>query len=161
MIPSLKLGTYELRRFKGTLPRIAIAFLAIVPLMYGLLYLWSNWDPYGKMDRVPAAVVNLDQPAQALGKTVTAGDQLVSELQSDPVLDWHFTDAEDAAAGLADVRMLLQVHDELVFELAPDQVEQASAVIRSVMAGAAEPAVTLSVPLGVEIGTGQSWGAAH
>ncbi|TZG26014.1 DNA polymerase I [Sphingomonas montanisoli] len=66
-----------------------------------------------------------------------------------------------AAAGLADVRMLLQVHDELVFELAPDQVEAASVVIRDVMAGACEPYVTLSVPLGVEIGTGPSWGAAH
>jgi len=66
-----------------------------------------------------------------------------------------------AAAGLGDVRMLLQVHDELVFELAPDQVDSASAVIREVMAGAAEPIVQLSVPLGVEIGTGPSWGAAH
>jgi len=66
-----------------------------------------------------------------------------------------------AAAGLGGVRMLLQVHDELVFELAPDQVDAASAVIRDVMASAAEPLVTLSVPLGVEIGTGASWGAAH
>ncbi|MGC6329089.1 DNA polymerase I [Rhizorhabdus sp. FW153] len=66
-----------------------------------------------------------------------------------------------AAAGLSDVRMLLQVHDELVFELSPDQVEPASAVIREVMAKAAEPLVELSVPLGVEIGTGTSWGAAH
>jgi DNA polymerase-1 len=66
-----------------------------------------------------------------------------------------------AAAGLSDVRMLLQVHDELVFELSPDQVEPASAVIREVMANAAEPLVELSVPLGVEIGTGTSWGAAH
>lgn len=65
------------------------------------------------------------------------------------------------AAGLPNVRMLLQVHDELVFELPEDDVEAASAVIRNVMAGAAEPAVTLSVPLGVEIGTGPSWGAAH
>ena len=40
-------------------------------------------------------------------------------------------------------------------------VEAASAVIRSVMENAAEPAVTLSVPLGVEIGTGPSWGTAH
>jgi DNA polymerase-1 len=64
-------------------------------------------------------------------------------------------------AGLPDVRMLLQVHDELVFELAPEQVDAASTVIRDVMATAAEPAVTLSVPLGVEIGTGRSWGAAH
>lgn len=66
-----------------------------------------------------------------------------------------------AAAGLSDVRMLLQVHDELVFELSPDQVEPASAVIHEVMANAAEPLVELSVPLGVEIGTGTSWGAAH
>jgi DNA polymerase-1 len=53
------------------------------------------------------------------------------------------------------------VHDELVFELSPDQVDPASAVIREVMANAAEPLVELSVPLGVEIGTGTSWGAAH
>ena len=65
------------------------------------------------------------------------------------------------AAGLPDVKMLLQVHDELVFELPEDDVEAASAVIRKVMESAAEPIVTLSVPLGVEIGTGPSWGAAH
>ncbi len=66
-----------------------------------------------------------------------------------------------AAAGLAEVRMLLQVHDELVFELPEGDVEAATAVIRAVMADAAGPAVTLSVPLGVEVGTGASWGAAH
>ena len=66
-----------------------------------------------------------------------------------------------AEAGLGDVKMLLQVHDELVFELAPDQVEAASEVIRTTMAGAAMPAVHLKVPLDVEIGTGASWGAAH
>ena len=65
------------------------------------------------------------------------------------------------AAGLRQVKMLLQVHDELVFELPEDDVEAASAVIRQVMETAAEPIVTLSVPLGVEIGTGPSWGAAH
>ena len=66
-----------------------------------------------------------------------------------------------AAAGLGHVRMLLQVHDELVFELPEADVAAAGAVIREVMERAAEPAVTLSVPLGVEIGTGLSWGAAH
>ncbi|HKR17214.1 DNA polymerase I [Rhizorhapis sp.] len=65
------------------------------------------------------------------------------------------------AAGLPEVKMLLQVHDELVFELPEGQAEAASAVIRSVMESAAEPVVKLSVPLGVEIGTGPSWGAAH
>lgn len=64
-------------------------------------------------------------------------------------------------AGLPNVKMLLQVHDELVFELPEGDVEAASKVIEAVMAGAAEPLVKLSVPLGVEIGTGPSWGAAH
>ena len=66
-----------------------------------------------------------------------------------------------AAAGLPRVRMLLQVHDELVFELPEADVEAASAVIRDVMANAAAPAVHLTVPLGVDIGHGASWGAAH
>jgi DNA polymerase I len=66
-----------------------------------------------------------------------------------------------AQAGLPRVKMLLQVHDELVFELPEGDVEEARPVIERVMATAAEPAVKLSVPLGVEIGTGLSWGAAH
>ncbi len=66
-----------------------------------------------------------------------------------------------AAEGLGEVRMLMQVHDELVFEVPEGDVEAASAVIRRVMEGAAEPAVELNVPLGVEIGTGPNWGAAH
>ncbi len=65
------------------------------------------------------------------------------------------------AEGLGRVRMLMQVHDELVFEVPEEEVETASAVIRRVMAGAAEPAVKLSVPLGIDIGTGPNWGAAH
>ncbi|MDE0880901.1 MAG: DNA polymerase, partial [Sphingomonas bacterium] len=66
-----------------------------------------------------------------------------------------------AAAGLGHVRMLLQVHDELVFELPEGDVEAAKPVIERVMATAAEPLVKLDVPLGIEIGSGASWGAAH
>ena len=66
-----------------------------------------------------------------------------------------------AAAGLERVRMLLQVHDELVFEV-PDGLEEKSAeVIRKVMANAAEPAMTLDVPIEVEVGWGAHWGEAH
>ena len=64
-------------------------------------------------------------------------------------------------AGLRDVRMLLQVHDELVFELPEGDVAAASPVIESVMAEAARPAVELDVPLGVEIGNGPNWDKAH
>ncbi len=66
-----------------------------------------------------------------------------------------------ADAGLGHVRMLLQVHDELVFELPQADVAAAAPVIERVMATAAEPAVRLDVPLAIEIGSGASWGAAH
>ena len=66
-----------------------------------------------------------------------------------------------AAAGLSGTRMLLQVHDELVFEVPDGEVAAATAVIRGVMAEAHRPLVELSVPLGVEIGSGASWGDAH
>ena len=64
-------------------------------------------------------------------------------------------------AGLGKVRMLLQVHDELVFEVPEGDVAAASPVIERVMAQAALPAVELSVPLGIDIGSGMSWDAAH
>ncbi len=70
-------------------------------------------------------------------------------------------DAALAEAGLIGTQMLLQVHDELVFELPEGEVEAASTVIARVMSTAAEPAVKLDVPLAVEIGFGESWGAAH
>jgi DNA polymerase-1 len=66
-----------------------------------------------------------------------------------------------AEAGLSDVKMLLQVHDELVFEVPEGREEAAAAVIKRVMANAAEPALKLDVPLDVEVGWGPNWGAAH
>jgi DNA polymerase-1 len=66
-----------------------------------------------------------------------------------------------AEAGLDGVRMLLQVHDELVFEVPDGQEEQAAEVIKRVMATAAEPAIKLDVPLDVEVGWGSHWGEAH
>jgi DNA polymerase-1 len=53
-------------------------------------------------------------------------------------------------------RMLLQVHDELVLEVAPDETETLESLVRTEMAAAAE----LTVPLDVSIGTGVSWHAA-
>jgi DNA polymerase-1 len=66
-----------------------------------------------------------------------------------------------AEAGLDGVRMLLQVHDELVFEVPDGREEEAAAVVRRVMETAAEPSLKLDVPLDVEVGWGEHWGAAH
>lgn len=65
------------------------------------------------------------------------------------------------AAGLTDVRMLLQVHDELVFECPAGREATAIPLIQKTMALACAPAVDLSVPLVVDCGTGQNWEEAH
>jgi DNA polymerase-1 len=55
-----------------------------------------------------------------------------------------------------DSRMLLQVHDELVLEVAPGELDELSVIVRERMSGAAE----LRVPLEVQLGTGANWDAA-
>lgn len=64
------------------------------------------------------------------------------------------------AAGLK-ARMLLQVHDELVFEVPEAEVEATIPVIRTVMAQAPRPVLELSVPLVVDCGIGDNWDEAH
>ena len=58
-------------------------------------------------------------------------------------------------------RMLLQVHDELLFEAPEAEVEHTAEVVRSVMEGACAPRCELSVPLVVETGWAHSWEEAH
>ncbi len=65
-----------------------------------------------------------------------------------------------AAANLS-AQMLLQVHDELVFEAPEAEVESTITVVRKVMEGAALPAVDLSVPLLVEARAADNWDEAH
>ncbi len=63
-------------------------------------------------------------------------------------------------AGLS-ARMLLQVHDELVFEVAEKEVDETAALVKRVMEGAAMPVVELSVPLVVDTGSAKHWDEAH
>ncbi len=58
-------------------------------------------------------------------------------------------------------RMLLQVHDELLFEVEAGAADEVIAAVTAVMEGAALPAVELAVPLVVDAGRGPSWAAAH
>ena len=65
-----------------------------------------------------------------------------------------------AIAGL-DAKMLLQVHDELLFEVAEEAVAPLIAAAREIMEGAAAPAAHLSVPITVDAGKGANWAEAH
>jgi len=66
-----------------------------------------------------------------------------------------------ADAGLKSARMLLQVHDELVFEVKEAEVAKTLKVVTDVMEGAALPAVSLAVPIQVDAKAADNWEAAH
>jgi putative membrane protein len=109
MLIAARLAASELRRFRGRLPLLALGFLLLVPTLYGSLYLWSNWDPYGRSRDIPVAVVNEDEPVTVQGRRVDAGAQFVQQLRAGRELDWRFTDAADARAGLNEGRYLMIV----------------------------------------------------
>ncbi|MGW0993865.1 YhgE/Pip family protein [Streptomyces sp. NPDC002523] len=100
---SPRLAALELKRFgRGRLPRAALVALLVLPLLYGALYLWSFWDPYGRLDRIPVALVNDDKGAIAGGKKVTAGDDIVDGLRDSRTFEWHEVSDAEARRGVED-----------------------------------------------------------
>ncbi|WP_030669763.1 YhgE/Pip domain-containing protein [Streptomyces rimosus] len=98
---SPKLAALELKRFgRGKLPRLGLVALMLIPLLYGALYLFSFWDPYANLDKIPVALVNDDKGATAGGKKIQAGDQLVKNVKDSNTFNWEEVSAADAAKGV-------------------------------------------------------------
>lgn len=91
--------------------------LMFIPIIYGGFFLGASWDPYGKTDRLPVAVVNQDQPAEYEGKTLAVGDELVNNLKDNHDLEWHFTDEKEAEKGMDEGKyfMVLTIPEDFSF----------------------------------------------
>lgn len=81
---------------------VTVIVAMCLPILYASIFLKSIWDPYGRINHLPVAVVNLDQPTTLEGNKVDVGDRLVKELKSNDDLDWHFVSAKKAQEGLKD-----------------------------------------------------------
>ena len=82
---------------------VVIAAIAIMPLLYGALYLAAFQDPYARLNTVPVAVVNEDAGAVIAAESRNLGDDVVDELRAtDDGLQWHFVSADEAQRGLED-----------------------------------------------------------
>ncbi|MFK0253003.1 YhgE/Pip family protein [Streptomyces sp. NPDC090445] len=105
---SPKLAALELKRFgRGKLPRAALVALLLLPLLYGALYLCSFWDPYGRLDKVPVALVNADKGATVDGSRLDAGADITKKLHDSKTFQWHDVSAKEAAKGLEDGKYYL------------------------------------------------------
>lgn len=104
MISGLHIGT-ELRRFKRSkLKRIAIVAICILPILYSTLYLWSFWNPFGEVNRLPVALVNADQGAVVDGEKMNAGRQVADGLLEDKSLNWQEVSHQEAIDGVRNGR---------------------------------------------------------
>ncbi len=99
---SIRMAMSELRRLTaGRLPKLAVVALLCVPMLYGGLYLYANHDPYGRLDKVPTAVVVEDAGTTlSTGEKLSVGPQVADELVKSKSFDWHRVDRADAAAGV-------------------------------------------------------------
>lgn len=83
-------------------PKILIPIIAVlfIPVMYSGMFLGAFWDPYGKMNELPVAVINNDQGAVYEGKTLEVGKDLVDELKKGNDFQWEFVNRGQAEEGM-------------------------------------------------------------
>jgi putative membrane protein len=91
--------------------RIALIFLLIVPLIYAGFFIAGYWNPYGRLDHLPVAVVNLDKGGTMDNKVIHAGKDFVKNLKENKELNFIFISEKKADKGLknGDYYMVLTI----------------------------------------------------
>jgi putative membrane protein len=135
MLAGLAFGS-EIKRFgRSRMTRVAIVVLMLLPLVYGALYLWAFWDPFGHVNKLPVALVNSDRGAVVSGQQFNAGTEIAKSLTADGSLDWHVVSPEEAHNGVEHGKYYFMV------ELPPDF----SAAIASPVTGQPKKANLIAV----------------
>ncbi|WP_156009444.1 YhgE/Pip family protein [Streptococcus ruminantium] len=94
---------------------VTMAGVSLIPALYNSIFLSSMWDPYGRSDNLPVAVVNQDKPADLEGKTLTIGDDMVKQMTDSKALDFHVVSEKEAQKGLkeGDYYMIVTLPEDL------------------------------------------------
>lgn len=113
------LGEKMLEELKALIknPKLIITMIgvALVPALYNLSFLGSMWDPYGRVNDLPIAVVNQDKPAKMADESLTIGDDMVDNMSKNKELDYHFVSSKSAQKGLkkGDYYMVITLPEDL------------------------------------------------
>jgi putative membrane protein len=102
MLAGMSLGTDLKRYSRGTMPRLALITIIVLPLLYGAMYLWAFWNPFAAIDKIPVALVNEDTGATVSGNQLHAGDEVTRALVDSGQLDLHQVSESQAAKGVSD-----------------------------------------------------------
>lgn len=87
---------------KSTWLKIVLCAIMIIPMIYACVFLGSMWDPYGKTDQLPVAVVNNDKEVEYNDSTMDIGKQLSDKLTKNDSMDFNIVSSSKAQKGLKD-----------------------------------------------------------
>ena len=87
---------------KSTWLKIVLCAIMIIPMIYACVFLGSMWDPYGKTDQLPVAVVNNDKEVEYNDSTMDIGKQLSDKLEKNDSMDFNIVSSSKAQKGLKD-----------------------------------------------------------
>ena len=86
--------------FKKPVVMITFVAVALIPILYCGFLIRGTWDPYGKLENLPIAVVNLDQGAILDGEPRNVGNEFVDELKKNNGFAWNFVSPDAAIYGM-------------------------------------------------------------
>lgn len=102
---------------------IVMIGVSLIPALYNIIFLSSMWDPYGQVSDLPVAVVNNDKEASYNGNSMSIEKDMVSNLEQNKSLDFHFVDEEEGKKGLENGDYFM------VVTLPSDLSEKASSIL--------------------------------
>ncbi|CAH1191785.1 hypothetical protein PAECIP111892_00744 [Paenibacillus auburnensis] len=109
---------------------ITMVVVACLPVLYSGVMIKGSWDPYGQLDQLPVAIVNLDTGAEFAGSELHIGKDVVEELKTNGSFKWSFVSEEQAQEGITGNEYYMTVTIPADFSqkattLMDDQPEQA------------------------------------
>ena len=97
--------------FKDRMMMISIFAVLFIPVLYAAVYLWSFWDPYGNLDKLPVAIINEDSGANYNGEKLTLGETLTDKLIDSKEFNFQEVSKEEGKKGLEnrDYYLLIEI----------------------------------------------------
>ena len=89
--------------------KLLLVGIAMIPSIYAVIFLSSLWDTYGRLDHLPVAIVNNDQPAKINDKTQHLGQDLTDKLLREQPLKLREVSSQQARDGLASGRYYMTI----------------------------------------------------
>ncbi|MDG3012765.1 YhgE/Pip domain-containing protein [Rhodococcus sp. D2-41] len=98
----MSLSYFSPRWLRSRVVRIVLAVCVTLPLAFSAVYMWAMWDPTHKVDQLPVALVDSDQPVGQGAEAIHAGRDVTAQLLESGALDWKQVDHDQAQAGVRD-----------------------------------------------------------